>query len=148
MRKLVNRNNYKPRPLESIPMTDNVDRSGYIPLDVQYARMMTAGAQLEATRDYMYNVDIQKVNEALEKGLDLDIDKLANSTQNSKLEKTDLDEILKNKLKQYKRFKDKNEELKVLQDRYKQLEREKAIRQEAVNQYKEQLYRDKLDSQS
>lgn len=147
MRKIYDRYNYIPRKPEKISFVDEVDRSGYIPLDVQYARMMAAGAQLEMTRDYLYNVDIEKLNKAMNDGLEIDIEKLSNSSiSGNKLDRTELDGILKEKYQQYKQYKSKQEELKTLLDKYKQLENEKKIRQDAINQYKEQLYKEKVDS--
>lgn len=139
--KLVNRYTVKQREPEKISQVDYVDRSGFIPLDVQYERMRTAGEELSILRAYQYNTDLEKLNIIEETGdiEGLDIDKVSSDIKTQKLDKVVLDEKLKEHMRSFKHFKNKTEELKTLRERYDQSLREKALIEEAVNEYKSKL---------
>lgn len=124
--------------LEKTSVTDNVDRSGYIPLDLQYARLMASGRRLEEIKDFEYNVDIEKVKKALE-NKDINLDSFFNSRIDKNLSKTDLDILLREKLDKYHRQVDINKEYKRLLAEYKQLEEDKRFREDVINEYKKQL---------
>lgn len=139
--KLVDRYTVKRREPERISQVDYVDRTGFIPLDVQYERMRTAGEELSILRAYQYNTDLDKLNE-LDKTGDigkLNIDEVSSDIKTSKLDKVVLDQKLKEHMAQYRQFKDKVEELNTLQDRYRQALREKELMQQAINEYKSTL---------
>ncbi len=139
--KLVNRYTVKQREPENISQVDYVDRSGFIPLDVQYERMRTAGEELSVLRAYQYNTDLDKLNIIEQTGdiEGLDIDKVSSDIKTQKLDKVVLDEKLKKHMRDFKHFKNKAEELKTLRQRYDQSLREKALIEEAVNEYKSRL---------
>ena len=58
---VINKYHKRDMKQEKTARTDNVDRSGYIPLDLQHARLMKAGKTLEEIRDYQYNSDYHEV---------------------------------------------------------------------------------------
>jgi hypothetical protein len=124
--------------LEKTSPIDNVDRSGYIPLDLQYARLMSSGRRLEEIKDFEYNVDIEKVRKALS-SKDINLDSFFVSHIDKNLSKTDLDILLKEKFDKYNRQLDANKEYKRLLDEYKQLEADKRFREDVINEYKKQL---------
>lgn len=124
--------------LEKTSPIDNVDRSGYIPLDLQYARLMSSGRRLEEIKDFEYNVDIEKVRKALS-SKDINLDSFFASHIDKNLSKTDLDILLKEKFDKYNRQLDANKEYKRLLDEYKQLEADKRFREDVINEYKKQL---------
>lgn len=124
--------------LEKTSPTDNVDRSGYIPLDLQYARLMSSGRQLEEIKDFEYNVDIEKVKKALE-NKDINLDEFFSSHIHKNLSKVELDALLKEKLNKYDRQIDVNKEYNRLLDEYKKLEEDKKLREDIINEYKKQL---------
>lgn len=121
---------------------DNVDRSGYIPLDIQYYRMISAGGDLEAVKDYKYNVDMEALNNAISQGLDIDISKIAGLTIKNKMDKNELNDLFVSKMKQYKAFRNRQEEIEAHKKVIEAQEKDKAIRQNAINEMK-QFLRDK-----
>lgn len=140
MRKYINKDTVNRRVGEKISQVDFVDRSGFIPLDVQYERMRTAGEELSIVRAYQYNTDLDKLNIA-ENGdiADLDIDSLSSDIKTQKLDKVVLDQKLKDHMAKFKQFKSKSDELKTLKSKYEQALREKELMQQAVNDYKATL---------
>lgn len=139
--KLVNKYTVKRRIPEKISQVDYVDRSGFIPLDVQAERMKTAGEELSLIRAYQYNTDLEKLN-ILEQSGDiegLDIDTLSSDIKTQKLDKVVLDEKLKQHMREFKKFKSKADELQSLKSKYDQAVREKELITQAVNQYKKGL---------
>lgn len=124
--------------LEKTSAVDNVDRSGYIPLDLQYVRLMSSGRKLEEIKDFEYNIDIEKVKKALQSG-DFSLDDFFTSHINKNLSKTDLDILLKDKFNKYNRQIDVNKEYDRLLNEYKQLEEDKKLREDIINEYKKQL---------
>lgn len=139
--RLVDRYTVSKRVPEKISQVDFVDRTGFIPLDVQYERMRTAGEELSILRAYQYNTDLDKLNE-LDKTGDiekLNIDDVSSDIKTSKLDKVVLDQKLKEHMTQYKQFKNKIDELNTLHDRYRQALREKELMLQAVNDYKATL---------
>lgn len=127
------------KKLERTAPTDCVDRSGYIALDVQYARLMKAGTDLETVRDFEYNVDLARLHEAIKNG-EVDVNEFQNRLfKNRFIEKSELADLLDNKLKKAKEQKKSNAEYKRLYDEFNQSLKEKQIRQDAVNEYKRML---------
>lgn len=124
--------------LEKTSPVDNVDRSGYIPLDLQYARLMASGRRLEEIKDFEYNIDIERVKKALEDN-DFNLDSFFSSHINKNLSKTDLDILLKEKLNKYYKQVNINKEYERLLNEFKQLEKDKQIREDIINEYKKQL---------
>ena len=141
MLKLLNRYTVKLREPEKISQVDYVDRSGFIPLDVQYQRMMTAGEELSILRAYQYNTDLEKLNIIDKTGDidDLNIDNVSSDVKTQKLDKVVLDDKLKQHMRQYKQFKSKLDELNTLKSRFEQSKREKELIEQAVNEYKSKL---------
>lgn len=137
-RVIYNKNNVRHMTMETTSPSDSVDRSGYIPLDIQYQRMMTAGAKLNENNDYAFNVDLDRLKKAID-DKKLDLNDFINSTWNKNLSKTDLDALLKDKLQKLDKQKDWNKEYNRLKKEYEQIEKDKAIRQEAINIAKEEL---------
>lgn len=137
-RKLYDKYNKRAMKLEKTAVTDNVDRSGYIPLDLQYARLMSAGKHLEELRDYEYNVDLKRLEEALKTGK-VNIEDFYSPLFKHNLDKVELDSLLKDKLEKASRQKDVNKEYNRLMEEFKQSERDKEIRQQAINEYKQIL---------
>lgn len=140
-RVFVNRDTIKARVGEKISQVDYVDRSGFIPLDIQYERMKTAGEELSLLRAYQYNTDLDKLNIIEETGeiSDLDIDSISSDIKNSKLDKVVLDQKLKDHMAKFKQFKSKADELNTLKGRYEQAVREKDLMEKAINDYKATL---------
>lgn len=124
--------------LEKTSPVDNVDRSGYIPLDLQYVRLMSSGRRLEEIKDFEYNIDIERVKKALE-SKDINLNEFFSSHINKNLSKTELDALLKDKLNKYDRQVNVNKEYNRLLDEYKKLEEDKKLREDIINEYKKQL---------
>lgn len=140
MRKYINKDTVKQRLGEKISQVDFVDRSGFIPLDVQYERMRTAGEELSIIRAYQYNTDLDKLNIAESGDIsNLDIDSLSSDIKTQKLDKVVLDQKLKDHMAKFKQFKSKADELNTLKSRYEQALREKELMEKAVNDYKATL---------
>lgn len=137
-RKLYDKYNKRAMRLEKTAVTDNVDRSGYIPLDLQYARLMSAGKKLEEVRDYEYNVDLKRLEEALKSGK-VNVEDFYSPLFKNNLDKVELDSLLKDKLEKASKQKDINKEYNRLMEDFKQSERDKEIRQQAINEYKQIL---------
>lgn len=140
MRKVFDRNNYSFNRGEKIPFTDNVDRSSFIPLDIQYMRMMSAGANLENIRSYQYSTDSKYLDEYLKTHniSELTIDD-TRSFRN--MDKVELQSVLQEKMSKYRKYESDKAKLKQSYDDFM---REKEIREKAVNDYKASL---SLDNQ-
>lgn len=122
--------------LENISKVDLVDRSGYIPLDVQYSKMMLAGRTREDMLDYQYNYDYKELQDALKDGKITIDDLFQRNFIHRNMEKTELVDILKDRTEKFsiaKREYDKN------MQEFHRSEYEKQIRQEAINEYKASL---------
>lgn len=131
---VINKYHKRDMKQENTARTDNVDRSGYIPLDLQHARLMKAGKTLEEIRDYQYNSDYHEVMAHLE---DKDFfEKYRNNLSNN-MEKVEVDNFMKKSLDNMSYRINKNAELERLRKEYLRLENEKAIKQQAINEYKQ-----------
>lgn len=147
-RKLISRLNVKERAREVISQVDNVDRSGFIPLDIQFQRMQTAGEELATYRYYQYNTDMALLDKIEAMNVNDASEELADATSkanNRTRDKVVLDDMLKEKLNKYRRFKNKQDELKALKEKYDQSVKEREIYDRAINDYKEQEYRRRLE---
>lgn len=121
---------------EHISNYDLVDRAGYMPVDLQYARLMNAGKKLEEIRDYQYNVDTAKLQSFLENKTEFD--KLYNNLS-LRVDKTELDTLFKDKLMKLRKHVDSQQEYNRLLKEFNELEKQKQIKQEAINEYKQSL---------
>ena len=131
--KVINKYHKRDMKSETTARTDNVDRSGYIPLDLQHARLMKAGKTLEEIRDYQYNSDYHEVMEHLE---DKDFFEKYRKNLSNNMEKVEVDTFMKKSLDNLSYRINKHEELERLKKEYLKLENEKAIKQQAINEYK------------
>lgn len=130
---VINKYHKRDMKQERTARTDNVDRSGYIPLDLQHARLMKAGKTLEEIRDYQYNSDYHEVMAHLE---DKDFFEKYRNNLSNYMEKVEVDNFMKKSLDNMSYRLNKNEELERLKKEYLRLENEKAIKQQAINEYK------------
>lgn len=146
-RVIHDRNDIPDRKPEIISGVDNVDRSGFIPLDVQYMRMLNAGENLAQYRNYQYNTDMELLNKEMENIETLNVDKVSSKIKRAKIDKVELDALYKDKILKYKKFKNKAEELQSLKAKYDERQKEKQIYNKAINDYKEKEFRRRLESQ-
>ncbi len=109
--------NFKKNRSVSYSRVDVVDRSGYISLDKQYDRLVSAGLTLENinTRQYSYTFD--EINKAFED------DKLREVIsnvlmQNNHYSKQDIDDMYREKVQKYKKAVDDNNKLKSLYSQF------------------------------
>lgn len=124
------------KDLERTDPTDEVDRSGYIPVNLQYARMMAAGRKKEDMLNYQYNADYYDLVKAIdEKKVTID-DLLKNQVYGRRMEKTELVDALRTKIESYS---DARKEYHARMDEFYRLEREKQVRQDAINAYKAEM---------
>lgn len=109
--------NFKKDRSVSYSRVDVIDRSGYISLDKQYDRLISAGLTLENinTRQYSYTFD--EINKAFED------DKIRESIsnvlmQNNHYSKQDIDDMYREKVQKYKKAVDDNNKLKSLYSQF------------------------------
>lgn len=119
---------------EHISNYDYVDRSGYISLDLQYARLMRNGKTLEDIRDFEYNTDLKKLQDFVENKASFD--DIYNKTSLYQHDKLQLDALFKEKLNKYASYVDSQKEYERLMREYQNLEEQKRIKQDAINEYK------------
>lgn len=124
--------------LEETSPTDFVDRSGYIPLDLQYERLMSAGKTLELQRDLEYNIDNAKIMAALDSDT-VDFSDLVSDFMGRKLDKVEAHAILKEKLKKAREQVSYNKQIKKHYEDFQAKEKEKLLRKEIANQLKEEM---------
>lgn len=109
--------NFKKDRSVSYSRVDVIDRSGYISLDKQYDRLISAGLTLENinTRQYSYTFD--EINKAFED------DKIREAIsnvlmQNNHYSKQDIDDMYREKVQKYKKAVDDNNKLKSLYSQF------------------------------
>lgn len=134
--KLVNKNTWKNNQALKVSQVDNVNRAGYVPLDIQYETMRLAGIKLDAIRDAQYSYDLESY---LKSGMSIEKFAVDSSLKSPYLDKVDLDDLYKSKLKKYNTFKSNSERLQSLHEEYLKEVELKKIRDEAVNEYKRSL---------
>lgn len=130
--KIIHKKDYKFNRAEKLSQVDNVNRAGYVPLDIKYEELRLAGLKLDMIRDYQYNYDLKSFLESGKSISDYTSDTLLKSRFNSK---QDLDDMLKLKLEKYSKYSSNQERLKALRKEYDDLMKEKEIREDAVRQY-------------
>lgn len=130
---IIHKKDFKQEEPLKLSQVDNVNRSGYVPLDITYERMRLAGIKLDKIRDEQYNFELK---DFIDKGLSIDEyskDILLKSRFN---DKTALDDMYKAKLKKYEHFKDTQEQLKALHEEYLRELEEKEKVASALRNYK------------
>ena len=134
--KLVNKNTWKNNQALKVSQVDNVNRAGYVPLDIQYESMRLAGIKLDAIRDAQYSYDLEAY---LKSGMSIEKFAADSSLKSPYLDKVDLDDLYKSKLEKYSTFKSNEDRLQSLHKEYLKEVELKKIKDEAVNEYKRSL---------
>lgn len=116
-----------------LSQVDNVNRAGYVPLDITYEQMRLAGIRLDKIRDEQFNFELK---DFIEKGLSIEEyskDVLLKSRFN---DKTVLDDLYKAKLDKYEKYRNTQEQLNALHEQYLKEVKEKEIVDTALRNYK------------
>lgn len=138
--KIVHKKDYIFNRAEKLSQIDNVNRSGYVPLDVRYEEMRLAGIRLDSIRDYQYNYTYRDFLNSGKSISEFTSDQTLKTRFNSKQE---LDDLFKSKLEKYSQYSSNLEKVKALRKEYDEEMKEKAIREDAVRKYVESLKKDK-----
>lgn len=129
---VVHKKDYKFARGEKLSQVDNVNRAGYVPLDIKYEEMRLAGLRLDTIREFQYAYNYQDFANSGKSISDFTSDQLLKTRFNSKQE---LDDLFKSKLEKYSAYKSNQEKLKDLKRQYDEEMKEKRIRDEAIRNY-------------
>ena len=111
---------------------DIIDRTGYIPLSIQFDRMMSSGINYTRVIDSQYNTDWKDIEQAY-KNDSLDVSSRVPLKRFN--DKTVLDDKLKLKLAKYKKAVADEAMLTDLHSKYLKGVENERLRQEIINEY-------------
>lgn len=138
--KIVHKKDWAGHICEKLSQVDNVNRAGYVPLDIKYEEMRLAGIKLDNIRDFQYNYDFKSFIESGKSISDFTSDQTLRSRFNSK---TELDILYKSKLEKLNTYNSNQERLKALHQEYLKEVELKNIREEAVKEFQKSLEKSK-----
>lgn len=132
----VKKQDYKYNRGLELSQVDNVNRSGYIPLDVQVERMKLAGIRLDNINNHQYNYELQHF---LDSGMRISDYTTEQSLKTRFNDKVELDMLYKAKLDKLSTHNNNVSKVKALHSEYVKEMHEKRIADEAIINYKRSL---------
>lgn len=124
---------------------DIIDRTGYVPLDLQFYRMMESGTNLTRVIDDQYNYDWKELEQAYNDNT-LNVSEVAKERITKRfMERSQLHEEGIRLFEKYKKAKTESERLLSLREKYLKDKEIEEIRKDAINTYiaeKKQQQRD------
>ncbi len=111
---------------------DNVERESYVPLSIQYERLMLAGVQrdLDNSNQYYY-----EYNDFVSSGDSIE-DYAGDNLHPHYMDKNEAFALYRRKVEKVKRFDKQEEKLKYLREEFKRHESEIELKRQAINEYK------------
>lgn len=114
---------------------DIIDRTGYVPLDVQYYRMMSSGINLTRAIDDQFNFDWKELEQSYMNNT-LDVSEVSRDRINKRfMDRSQLYDEGVRLLEKYNKAKTDSEKLSTIRDKYLKDREIEEIRKEAINTY-------------
>lgn len=124
-----------PRKCDNYSDEDIIDRTGYVPLDLQFYRMMESGTNLTRVIDSQYNYDWKELEQAYNDNT-LNVSEIVRARLSKRfMERSELHDEGIRLLEKFKNAKTESEKLKSLRDKYLKDKVIEDIRKEAINTY-------------
>lgn len=133
------------RKCDSYSDEDIIDRTGYVPLDLQFYRMMESGINLTRVIDDQYNYDWKELEQSY-KDNSLDVSDIVKARLSKRfMERSELHDKSVELLEKYKNAKTQSEKLSSLREKYLKDKELEEIRKEAINTFIAEQKRQKRD---
>lgn len=123
------------RKSNSYSNEDIIDRTGYVPLDIQYYRMMSSGINLTRTIDNQFNFDWKELEQSYNNNT-LDVSEVSRARLSKRfMEKSQLHDEGIRLLEKYHKAKTDSEKLSTMREKYLKEKQIEEIRKDAINTY-------------